>query len=106
MDKDCTFKTWLGAIILIACTCGVAAAQDPCPGPGPDVEGRVKVGPILRWFWTGSQTAVPAPALRCQSPYGTPAYAWGNFGATHGVRRTQQWDYYNDWTQCTFRHGD
>jgi hypothetical protein len=51
----------------------------------------------------------PCPASRNQSIYGTPAYAWGYFGVPYGTpttRATQQRDYYYDWVQWTFRHGN
>jgi hypothetical protein len=106
MHRRSGFRLWLYAAVCAACVCGVAAAGDPCLSPGPCGESRPKCGPIARWLSAGPRTAAATPSLRSQSVYGTPAYSWGYFGAKHAVLETQQRDYYYDWVQYAFRHGD
>ncbi|MGA2068664.1 MAG: hypothetical protein ABSG86_27090 [Thermoguttaceae bacterium] len=106
MGRGSGFRAWLYAVVSTACIGGVAAAGDPCFSPGSCGEGRPRCGPIARLLGAGPRPAAAATPLRAQSPYGTPAYSWGYFGAPHAVLATQQRDYYYDWVQWAFRYAD
>ncbi len=99
-------RAWLGAALWIACLTGIAAAEDPCLPQQPCVCAGPRYPLLARWWPVHPTAPAPAPARRNQSPYGTPAYAWGYFGATPTVHATQQWDYYHDWKEWTLRRGD
>ena len=94
------FHAWLGTVLLVALLAGDAAAIESCPSSQPcDCIGPRY--PLLTRLWLGRpQPPAPTSVNRNQSPYGTPAFAWGYF-ATPTVHATQQWDYYHDWKEWT-----